>query len=208
MYDLSHTGSILPGRELIWIMEHDIICMDTRKRIALVAHDNKKQDLLEWARFNRDLLVEHELYATGTTGKLLEAVLETHINKLQSGPLGGDQQIGAKIAEGNVDFMIFFWDPLEPQPHDTDVKALLRIAVVWNIPVACDRASADFMISSTLMSTPYERLVPVYAGYRERVVAGVDNVAGVAVVVDAEGAKLVPALNLIAALSLTSDSAS
>jgi methylglyoxal synthase len=153
-------------------MEHDVICMAQRKRIALVAHDNKKQDLLEWARYNRSLLVEHELYATGTTGNLLEAVLEAPIHKLQSGPLGGDQQIGAKITEGSVDFMIFFWDPLEPQPHDTDVKALLRIAVVWNIPVACDRASADFMISSSLMSAPYERLVPVYSGYRERVVAG------------------------------------
>jgi methylglyoxal synthase len=159
-------------------MEHDIICMAPRKRIALVAHDNKKQDLLEWARFNGGLLVEHELYATGTTGKLLEMVLETPIHKLQSGPLGGDQQIGAKIAEGNVDFMIFFWDPLEPQPHDTDVKALLRIAVVWNIPVACDRASADFMISSSLMASPYERLVPAYSGYRERVVAGIGQAVG------------------------------
>ena len=176
-------------------MEHDIICMAPRKRIALVAHDNKKQDLLEWARYNRDLLVEHELYATGTTGKLLELVLETPINKLQSGPLGGDQQIGAKIAEGNVDFMIFFWDPLEPQPHDTDVKALLRIAVVWNIPVACDRASADFMISSSLMAASYERLVPAYAGYRERAVAGVNASAAVAEVTAT--ALLVPTIAFI-----------
>ncbi len=139
-----------------------------RKRIALVAHDNKKQDLLEWALFNRDLLVRHDLYATGTTGALLEKTLDTEVIKLQSGPLGGDQQIGAKIAEGIIDFVIFFWDPLEPQPHDPDVKALLRIAVVWNVPVACNRASADFMISSPLMDVPYERILPDYQNYRER----------------------------------------
>jgi len=136
-----------------------------RKRVALVAHDNKKQDLLEWALFNRDLLAQHELLATGTTGMLLEDALGTPVLKLQSGPLGGDQQIGAKIAEGAVDFVIFFWDPLEPQPHDPDVKALLRIAMVWNIPVACNRASADFMISSPLMSSSYERLLPDYESY-------------------------------------------
>ena len=142
--------------------------IEQKKRIALVAHDNKKQDLLDWARWNRSLLIEHELYATGTTGKLLEQVLGTTVHKFQSGPLGGDQQIGAKIAEGIIDFMIFFWDPLSQQPHDTDVKALLRIAVVWNIPVACNRASADFMFSSTLMTGQYERLVADYAPYRER----------------------------------------
>jgi methylglyoxal synthase len=139
-----------------------------KKHIALVAHDNKKTDLLEWVSWNRSLLVEHELYATGTTGKLLEEVLGTSVNKFQSGPLGGDQQVGAKIAEGVVDFMIFFWDPLTEQPHDSDVKALLRIAVVWNIPVACNRASADFMISSTLMTGEYERLITDYTAYRER----------------------------------------
>jgi methylglyoxal synthase len=142
--------------------------MKKKKKIALVAHDHKKHDLIEWARYNKVLLARHELYATGTTGKVLEQELELTVNRLQSGPLGGDQQIGAKIAEGAIDFVIFFWDPLEPLPHDPDVKALLRIAVVWNIPVACNRSSADFMISSPLMAEPYERLVPDYATYLER----------------------------------------
>ena len=149
--------------------EYNTIAMHSRKRIALVAHDNKKQDLLEWARFNRETLEQHDLYATGTTGNLLTDVLGLKITRLLSGPLGGDQQIGAKIAEREIDFAIFFWDPLEPQPHDPDVKALLRVAVVWNIPVACNRASADFMISSALMSSSYERIVPDYGGYLGRV---------------------------------------
>ena len=136
--------------------------MQQRKRIALVAHDNKKTDLLEWAAFNKHLLVQHELLATGTTGKMLEQELGADVHKLQSGPLGGDQQIGARIAEGGIDVLIFFWDPLLSLPHDPDVKALLRIAAVWNIPVACNRASADFIISSPLMSAAYDRVVPEY----------------------------------------------
>jgi methylglyoxal synthase len=139
-----------------------------RKKIGLVAHDNKKIDLIEWATFNRQVLMRHELTATGTTGTLLEDALGIGVVKLQSGPLGGDQQLGALIADGEIDFLVFFWDPLEPQPHDPDVKALLRIAVVWNIPVACNRASADLMVSSPLMSSDYERQMPDYQSYLDR----------------------------------------
>jgi methylglyoxal synthase len=149
-------------------MIHRKIAMEHDKKIALVAHDNKKRDLVEWAKYNRDLLAHHEVYATGTTGEILENELGFTITKLQSGPLGGDQQVGAKIADNEIDFLIFFWDPLEPMPHDSDVKALLRMAVVWNIPIACNRASADFMISSPLMDGEYDRLVPDYDGYRTR----------------------------------------
>ncbi len=156
-------------------MTNKIFLMGLNKKIALVAHDNKKRDLVEWAKFNRDLLAHHAVFATGTTGELLERELAFPITKLQSGPLGGDQQIGAKIVDGEIDFLIFFWDPLEPQPHDPDVKALLRMAVVWNIPTACDRATADFMISSPLMDKEYPRLVPDYDVYRNRKVPGVET---------------------------------
>jgi len=149
-------------------MEQEYLAFPPRKRIALVAHDNKKRDLQEWALYNKGTLIQHELCATGTTGTLLEHALGIGVQKLQSGPLGGDQQIGAKIAEGLVDFIIFFWDPLEPQPHDPDVKALLRIAVVWNVPVACNRSSADFIISSPLMSSTYERILPDFDKHRRR----------------------------------------
>ncbi|MDO9300927.1 MAG: methylglyoxal synthase [Anaerolineales bacterium] len=149
-------------------MAHKKIPMEPDKKIALVAHDNKKRDLVEWAKFNRDLLAHHQIYATGTTGKILEQELGFKITKLKSGPLGGDQQIGAKIVDNKIDFLIFFWDPLEPQPHDPDVKALLRMAVVWNIPIANNRASADFMISSPLMDSHYDRLVPDYDSYVTR----------------------------------------
>jgi methylglyoxal synthase len=139
-----------------------------RKRIGLVAHDHKKADLVAWATWNRALLVEHDLFATGTTGTLLEDELGVGIVKLHSGPLGGDQQLGAMIADGAIDLLVFFWDPLEQQPHDPDVRALLRIAMVWNIPVACNRSSADFMISSPLMTGEYERQVPDYRTYIDR----------------------------------------
>ena len=138
------------------------IKMRAIKRIALVAHDNMKKELLEWVLFNKNLLSKHELFATGSTGKILAKALGMHVNCFKSGPLGGDQQIGAKIAEGDIDMVIFFWDPLEPQPHDVDVKALLRIAAVYNIPIACNRASADFIISSHLMNEIYKRIVVDY----------------------------------------------
>jgi methylglyoxal synthase len=139
-----------------------------RKTIGLVAHDNKKGDLVEWAQYNRDLLAGHDLVATGTTGALVAEELDVDVRRLRSGPLGGDQQLGALIANGEIDFLVFFWDPLEPQPHDPDVKALLRLAVVWNIPVACNRATADFMISSPLMTSDYQRAMPDYEAYITR----------------------------------------
>ena len=131
-----------------------------QKRIALIAHDNKKSDLLDWARYNRGTLSRHLLFGTGTTGELLAQNLGLPITQYASGPLGGDQQIGASIAEGKIDCLIFFWDPLEPQPHDPDIKALLRLAVLYNIPTACNRSTADFIISSPLMASEYDHPTP------------------------------------------------
>ncbi|HSG32553.1 MAG TPA: methylglyoxal synthase [Thermodesulfobacteriota bacterium] len=144
------------------------IPIDKQKRIALVAHDNKKEILLDWAKKNKDVLIKHNLFATGTTGKLIQDTLGVKVKRFNSGPLGGDQQVGAKIAEGKLDLLIFFWDPLSPQPHDPDVKALLRIAVLWNIPTACNRSTADFMISSSLINKAYDRIVIDYSKYKQR----------------------------------------
>jgi methylglyoxal synthase len=142
--------------------------LHTTKRIALVAHDNKKADLTEWAIYNRTVLKKHELIATGTTGKLIEESLNHPVQKLFSGPLGGDQQLGAMIAEGRIDIIIFFWDPMEAQPHDSDVKALLRLAVAWNIIIACNRTTADFILTSPLMREDYVVKIPDYSGYLQR----------------------------------------
>lgn len=135
-----------------------------------MAHDHKKQDLVDWAIHNQTELARHELFATGTTGRLLEEKLDRPVRKLLSGPLGGDQQIGAMIASGDIDVLIFFWDPMEAQPHDTDIKALLRLSAVWNLPVACDRASADFLLTSPLMQQPYDCLIPDYSQYLKRTI--------------------------------------
>lgn len=143
-------------------LDYQTVEMAPRKRIALVAHDGKKDEILAWARYNRDLLARHELHATGTTGRRLVEELGLDVTRYKSGPLGGDQQIGARIAEGAIDLLIFFWDPLAPHPHDPDVKALLRIAVVWNVPVACNWSTADFLISSPLVTSTYQRLYPAY----------------------------------------------
>ncbi len=141
-------------------METQLCLLPARKNIALVAHDNMKDDLLDWARFNRETLARHRLYATGTTGQRLEEALDLPVTRVLSGPLGGDQQIGSLIATGEIHILIFFWDPLEPHPHDPDVKALLRMAQVWNIPIATNRSSADFLISSPLFGKEYARQVP------------------------------------------------
>lgn len=152
--------------------------MEKIKRIALVAHDNRKKDLIEWVEWNWEILRQHKLICTGTTGKLVEQALQekvdekdkTRINirKLKSGPLGGDQQLGALIAEGEVDIIIFFWDPMQPHPHDVDVKALLRITVLYNVPTACNRSTADFIISSTLFKESYSPKMKDYDEYISR----------------------------------------
>jgi methylglyoxal synthase len=154
--------------------------MEKLKRIALVAHDNRKKDLVEWVEWNYQKLIKHQITCTGTTGQLVEATItrkagndgvdtsNLSITKLKSGPLGGDQQLGGLIAEGKIDFVIFFWDPMQPHPHDVDVKALLRIAVVYNIPLACNRATADFLISSPLMEEEYRQRSEQFATYLSR----------------------------------------
>ncbi|GAA0531099.1 methylglyoxal synthase [Chitinophaga japonensis] len=142
--------------------------LKARKRVALIAHDHKKQELIEWAVYNKAVLSRHELYATGTTGRLLEDHLDIPVRKLLSGPLGGDQQIGAMVAEGAVDAIIFFWDPMEALPHDPDIKALLRLCAVWNIPMACNRSTADFLLTSPLMHQDYEVILPDYSQYLGR----------------------------------------
>jgi len=142
--------------------------MAASKRNALVAHDNKKKELIEWAVYNKSVLSMHRLFATGTTGKMLEKAIGIPITKFMSGPLGGDQQIGARIAERKIDVLIFFWDPMEAQPHDPDIKALLRLGVVWTIPFACDRFSAVFLLTSPLMHQDYEVIQPDYSLYLKR----------------------------------------
>lgn len=151
--------------------------MEKIKNIALVAHDNRKKDLIEWIEWNYKSIIEHKLICTGTTGKMVEQTLKNkleneamdcNITKLKSGPLGGDQQMGAMIAEGKVDVIIFLWDPMQPQPHDVDVKALLRIAVLYNVPTACNRATADFIISSSLIGQEYTPVTNNYESYTAR----------------------------------------
>ncbi|MFP4059173.1 MAG: methylglyoxal synthase [Bacteroidales bacterium] len=149
--------------------------MDKIKRLALVAHDNRKKDLIEWVEFNHEKLNKHQLICTGTTGKMIEESLkkknpglEINITKLKSGPLGGDQQLGALISEDKIDIMIFFWDPMQPQPHDVDVKALLRITVLYNVPTACNRSTADFLISSPIFADNYQKKVKDYSYYINR----------------------------------------
>ncbi|HEX5553803.1 MAG TPA: methylglyoxal synthase [Chitinophagaceae bacterium] len=142
--------------------------LHARKRIALVAHDNKKQELIEWAEYNKGVLANHDLYGTGTTGMLIEKATGLQVTRLMSGPMGGDLQLGAMIAEEKIGIAIFFWDPMEAQPHDPDIKALLRICVVWNIPVACDRSTADFLITSPLMQQEYVGKMTDYSKYMSR----------------------------------------
>jgi methylglyoxal synthase len=146
--------------------------MENVKNIVLIAHDSRKQDLLEWVQYNKEVLREHNLFATGTTGALIAQHADLEITRFKSGPLGGDQQVGARISDGDLDILIFFWDPLEPQPHDPDVKALLRIAVLYNIPTACNRATADFLVASPLFHGEYDRMLEDFAATREVFVKG------------------------------------
>jgi methylglyoxal synthase len=146
--------------------------MQNVKNIVLIAHDSRKKDLLEWVEYNRDVLKEHNLFATGTTGALIAQRADLEVTRFKSGPLGGDQQVGAQISEGVLDILIFFWDPLEPQPHDPDVKALLRIAVLYNIPTACNRATADFLVASPLFHGRYERLLEDFSVTRDEFARG------------------------------------
>lgn len=138
------------------------------RRVALVAHDNMKPELLAWAKHNKNVLQNVHIIATGTTGKIISKALNTSVESVLSGPLGGDQQVGAMIAEGKIDMLVFFWDPLEPQPHDPDVRALLRLSQVWNIPVACNRSTADYLISSPLFRGDYEHTKPDYKTHNNR----------------------------------------
>ena len=149
-------------------MEKNVVLMEKQKKIALVAHDNKKKDLLEWVKKNNEILKNHKFYATGTTGSIIQKNTDLEIIVLKSGPLGGDQQIGAKIVENDIDCLLFFWDPLESQPHDPDVKALMRIAALYNIPVATNQATADFIITSQFMSGEYERSMNTFEVYYKR----------------------------------------
>lgn len=144
--------------------------LPARKRIALVAHDHMKAEMVEWAVYNKTALSRHQLFATGTTGKLVEEALGQQVNRFLSGPLGGDQQIGASIAEKKIDVLIFFWDPMEAQPHDPDIKALLRVAATWNIPTACNRATADFLLTSPLMFADYDSIELDYDKYLQRAI--------------------------------------
>jgi methylglyoxal synthase len=150
------------------MIENNIV-LPKQKRIALIAHDASKPDLLAWVKYNRATLNEHQLFATGTTGRMLSDATGLSIYQYKSGPFGGDQQIGAHIAEGEIDFLIFFWDPLETQPHDPDIKALLRLAVLYNIPTACNRATADFLISSPFIDLPYTRILNQYDSHLKRI---------------------------------------
>jgi methylglyoxal synthase len=163
------------SNELLILDKIKKIVMEKIKQIALVAHDNRKKDLIEWVEWNWEILRQHRITCTGTTGRLVEQALQNkanekekkriNIRKLKSGPLGGDQQLGALITEGEVDIIIFFWDPMQPQPHDVDVKALLRISVLYNVPTACNRSTADFIISSALFNEPYTQKIKNYDDY-------------------------------------------